>query len=77
VEQSPEEYLSVKELSQRIPYSEKTIRNLMVEGVFVRGEHYLKPRGRVIFLWSRVQRWVSEQDEMYIPMARERSKRGT
>jgi hypothetical protein len=76
MEQSPQEYLSVKELSERIPYSEKTIRNLMVAGIFVRGEHYLKPRGRVIFLWSKVQEWLSKQDETYIPMARENLRSG-
>lgn len=66
-----EEYLSIKDLSRRIPYSEKTIRNLMVEGAFVRGVHYLKPRGRVVFLWSKIQEWLRRQDEAYIPMARE------
>ncbi len=69
-----EEYLSIKELSRRIPYSEKTIRNLMVQGVFIRGVHYLKPRGRVVFLWSKIGEWMRKQDESYIPMASERRR---
>lgn len=69
-----EEYLSIKDLSRRIPYSEKTIRNLMVHGVFIRGVHYLKPRGRVVFLWSKIEEWMRKQDESYIPMASERRR---
>jgi hypothetical protein len=54
-----EEYLSIRDLSQRIPYAEQTIRNLMSQGVFRLGEHYLKPRGRVMFRWSVVRAWLA------------------
>ena len=50
-----EEYLSVEELSRRIPYKPKTIRNLMCQGVFLEGVHFTRLTGRPIFLWSRVQ----------------------
>ena len=53
-----EEYLSIRALAQRIPYAEQTIRNLMSRGVFRLGEHYVKPRGRVMFRWSAVQAWL-------------------
>lgn len=56
----PEEYLSIAELAQRIPYAPQTIRNLMTQGVFRRDEHYLKPRGRIIFKWSAIQAWLAE-----------------
>jgi len=55
------EYLSLRELARRIPYAEQTIRNLMSRGVFRVGEHYLKPRSRIMFRWSRVQEWLQEQ----------------
>jgi len=55
---SCEEYLSIRELSQRIPYAQQTIRNLMSRGVFKLGKHYVKPRGRVVFKWSAVQAWL-------------------
>jgi hypothetical protein len=55
-----EEYLSISDLATRIPYAPQTIRNLMSRGVFQLGVHYLKPRGRVIFRWSAVQRWLTE-----------------
>ena len=44
-----------------IPYAEQTIRNLMSRGVFRLGEHYLKPRSRIMFRWSKVREWLEEQ----------------
>lgn len=55
------EYLSIRELAQRIPYAEQTIRNLMTLGVFRLGEHYIKPRSRVMFRWSQVRTWLEQQ----------------
>lgn len=54
-------YLSVRELAELIPYAEGTIRNLMVKGVFVQGIHYIKPRGRIMFVWSAVEAWLQKQ----------------
>ncbi len=53
-----EEYLSIRQLCERIPYKEQTIRNLMAQGVLKRGEHYIKPRGRIMIRWSAVQAWL-------------------
>jgi hypothetical protein len=50
-----EEYLSVVQLSQRIPYKPKTIRNLICRGIFVEGLHFTRLTGRPIFFWSRVE----------------------
>lgn len=55
-----EEYLSVTQLEQRIPYKAQTIRNLMSKGVLRRDVHYVKPRGRIIFRWSAVQTWLEK-----------------
>jgi hypothetical protein len=55
-----EEYLSVAELSRRIPYKPKTIRNLMCRGVFLEGVHFTRLTGRPIFLWSRVEQLLKE-----------------
>src|SRR5262249_52072876 len=51
-----EEYLSVGQLAERIPYKPKTIRNLMCQGVFVEGVHFTRLTGRPIFIWSRVEK---------------------
>ncbi len=56
-----EEYLSVRQLCQRVPYREQTIRNLMTQGVLKRDVHYVKPRGRVMFKWSAVRAWLEGQ----------------
>ncbi len=63
VDQNSElEYLSIRDLAKRINYAEGTIRNLMSRGVFKLGEHYVKPRGRILFKWSAVRRWVENQE---------------
>jgi hypothetical protein len=55
-----EEYLSVSQLSERVPYKPKTIRNLMCQGVFREGVHFTRLTGRPIFLWSRVEALLRE-----------------
>jgi hypothetical protein len=55
-----EEYLSVEQLSRRIPYKVQTIRNLIWRGVFREGEHFTRITGRPIFIWSRVEKLLKE-----------------
>ncbi|MBI4271995.1 MAG: hypothetical protein HY615_16790 [Candidatus Rokubacteria bacterium] len=55
------EYLSIRDLAEQIPYAEQTIRNLMTRGIFLLGEHYIKPRSRVMFRWSKVREWLERQ----------------
>src|SRR5262245_46489614 len=55
-----EEYLTVRQAAARIKYREQTLRNMMSAGVFRRGVHYYKRRGRVLFLWSRLEQWLRE-----------------
>jgi hypothetical protein len=57
-----EEYLSIPVLCTRIPYAKQTIRNKMNAGDFQKGIHFVKPRGRVMFKWSAVERWLAERD---------------
>ena len=44
MEESKEEYLTVKELSLKIKFSRQSLYNLIFKGEFVLNEHYLKPR---------------------------------
>lgn len=56
-------YLTVKELSVRIKYSQQTIYNMIHRGQFVRGEHYVKPsRKKVLFLWSAIGKWLESNE---------------
>jgi len=58
------EYLSVRQLADRIPYSEGAIRNMMSRGIFRLGVHYTKPNGgRPVFYWPVVQEWARSQPE--------------
>ena len=42
---SPDErYLTVKELSEKIKFSQQSIYNMIHKGVFVKGRDYIKPR---------------------------------
>jgi len=66
-----DELLTVRELSGRIKYEIQSIRNLITKGEFRLGEHYLKPRHKVLFRWSKVEEWLrSGSDAPKIPMAR-------
>jgi len=56
-----DEYLTVVELAERVGYAEQTIRNLMGQGVFRLGVHFVKPRGRILFRWSVVEAWLEKE----------------
>jgi hypothetical protein len=69
-------YLSVRQLAARIPYAEKTIRNLMVAGKLVEGRDYFKRCGRVMFSWPAIIDWVENTDaseRVGIPLVRGRN----
>ena len=77
VSNSPDgtEYLSTKELAQRLPYADKTLRNLKSKGEFVEGRHYFKRRGRVVWSWSAMQEWTREDPasvRIGVPLVRNR-----
>ncbi len=57
---SAEEYLTTFELSDRIKMAPGTIRNLVWKNKFKLNVHYLKPTGRLLFVWSEVQIWLRE-----------------
>lgn len=68
-----EGYLSVEQLCERIPYAESTIRNLMGAGDLREGDHYFRRRGRIMFSWPAMRRWVETRDPIVandVPMAR-------
>ncbi len=65
-----EEYLSVEQLSRRIPYKPKTIRNLLCRGVFIEGIHFTRLTGRPIFFWSRVDQLMQEGKNGHLPRGR-------
>jgi excisionase family DNA binding protein len=66
------EYLTVKELADRLGLTRKTVRNKMAAGVFRKGVHYFSPEGLgPRFKWSAVVAWIEGNDnhrEYGIPM---------
>ena len=56
-----EEYLTVKELSEKIKFSKHSLYNLIHKGTFVLGKHYLKPTPKkVLFKWTKIREWMGE-----------------
>ncbi len=54
-----EQYLTVKELAERIKMAPGTVRNLVWRKEFQENVHYLKPTSRkVLFIWSAVEAWL-------------------
>lgn|SRR5216684_3611249 len=48
-----EEYLTVRQIADRIGYREQGVRNMLCAAAFTRGVHYYKRRGRVLFVWAK------------------------
>lgn len=67
-------YLTTDELSQRIKYDVRTIRERMKDSVLLEGIHYLRPFGgrKILYVWEAIERdmgKVSLGIEAAIPMA--------
>ncbi len=54
-----EEYLTTKELSERIKLAPGTIRNLVWKKVLLENVHFVRPTPRkILFKWSRIEDWL-------------------
>ena len=67
-------YLTTEELSVRIKYDPRTIREQMKDSVLLEGVHYIRPFGgrKILYIWERIERdmaLVSAADSFAIPMA--------
>ena len=53
-----ETYLTTGELSVRIKYDERTIRERLKDSVLLEGVHYFRPFGgrKILYLWEAIQR---------------------
>jgi hypothetical protein len=59
-------YLSIAELAERTPWSEKAIRRMISRGSFKAGVHYFQPSGvggQVIFAWAKVVEYIEQQED--------------
>ena len=48
-------YLTTDELSDRIKYDPRTIRNRLKDSVLLEGIHYIRPFGgrKILYVWER------------------------
>ena len=50
-------YLSTHELSDRIKYNPRTIRNKLMGSVLAEGRHFIRPFGqrKILFIWEHIE----------------------
>lgn len=50
-------YLTTQELSERIKYDPRTIRERLKDSVLIEGRHYLKPFGgrKILYIWEVIE----------------------
>lgn len=53
-----EEFLTTDELSQRIKYDARTIRERLKDSVLLENIHYFRPFGgrKILYIWTAIQR---------------------
>ncbi|TDP60443.1 hypothetical protein [Roseateles toxinivorans] len=68
------ELLTTEELSGRIKYDVRTIRERLKDSVLIEGIHYIRPFGgrKILYIWSAISRdmaLASASAKTAIPMA--------
>lgn len=66
-------YLTTDELSSRIKYDPRTIRERMKDSVLLEGVHYIRPFGgrKILYIWEKIEEDMSNvvTQPFSIPMA--------
>ena len=67
-------FLTTQELSERIKYNPRTIRDRLVDSVLLEGRHYVRPFGRrkILFIWEVIEEEIlggAAEATISIPMA--------
>lgn len=75
------EYLTTEELSRRIKYDARTIRERLKDSVLIEGVHYIRPFGgrKILFVWDAIERDIGKASRVApiaTPMAQEGSLHG-
>lgn len=55
-------YLTTQELSQRIKYNPRTIRERMKDSVLLEGIHYIRPFGgrKTLYIWEQIEKDMTQ-----------------
>lgn len=65
-------YLTTEELSTRIKYDVRTIRDRLKDSVLLEGRHYFRPFGgrKILYIWEAIERDMRLGNSSFaIPMA--------
>ena len=66
-------YLTTDELSGRIKYDSRTIRERLKDSVLFEGIHYIRPFGgrKILFIWEAIERDIGRfsANGVLVPMA--------
>ena len=65
-------YLTTEELSERIKYDPRTIRDCLKDSVLLEGTHYFRPFGgrKILYIWEIIERDMKVANNTFcIPMA--------
>ena len=64
-------YLTTEELSKRIKYNPRTIRNQLLNYKLLEGIHYIRPFGgrKILFVWEQIEKDMFHISMEAIPMA--------
>ena len=66
-------YLTTDELSARIKYDSRTIRERLKDSVLLEGKHYIRPFGgrKILFIWEKIEEDMATtvSQTFAIPMA--------
>lgn len=65
-------YLTTEELSARIKYDPRTIRDRLKDSVLIEGRHYFRPFGgrKILYIWDAIERDMRVAEANFvIPMA--------
>jgi hypothetical protein len=56
--QSSTTYLTTNELSERIKYDSRTIRERLKDSVLLEGIHYIRPFGgrKILYVWETIEK---------------------
>ena len=64
-------YLTTEELSTKIKYDSRTIRNRLKDSVLLEGIHYIRPFGgrKILYVWERIEKDMAQPADLDVLMA--------
>ncbi|PPK72525.1 hypothetical protein B0F87_1177 [Methylobacter tundripaludum] len=67
-------YLTTQELSEKIKYDPRTIRQQLKDSVLLEGRHYIRPFGgrKILYLWETIEEDMVKMalNSVLIPLAK-------